>query len=76
MSLNSAVQQLTAGLSTLMGGLIIYNDDAKKLHNYPYVGYIGIAMAVIAVIVGRNVKPAAQHHVAPRKEQKQEAFAE
>lgn len=72
MSLNSAMQQLTVGLCTLMGGMIIYNDEAKKLHNYPYVGYIGIAMAVLAIIVGKNVKPAAHHHAAPKKEEKQE----
>jgi len=58
MSLNSAMQQLTVGLSTLIGGLIIYNDEAKKLHNYPYVGYIGIGFGFLAILIGKNIKPA------------------
>ncbi len=75
MSLNSAVQQLTVGLSTLIGGLLIYNDEAKKLHNYPYVGYIGIAFGMLALVCGKYIKPApSTHHVNPvNKEVKEEA---
>jgi MFS transporter, DHA1 family, inner membrane transport protein len=57
MSLNSAVQQLAMGLATLIGGLIIVNDEAKKLYNYPVLGYIGIAFTLIAIIVAYGVKP-------------------
>lgn len=77
MSLSSAVQQLVAGLSTLIGGIIIYNDDLKKLHNYPYVGYIGIAFALLALVCGKYVKPARQHQPANtvNKEVTQETVA-
>ncbi len=57
MSLNSALQQLGVFLCTMIGGLIITNDEAKKLHNYEYVGYIGIGFTIIALILGRNIKP-------------------
>ncbi len=73
MSLNSAMQQLTVGLSTLIGGLIIYNDEAKRLHNYPYVGYIGIGFGLLALLAGSFVKPAKQHAPAVNKEMKPEA---
>jgi len=59
MSLNSAMQQLTVGLSTLIGGSIIYNDELKKLHNYPYVGYIGIGFGLVALFAGQFIKPVA-----------------
>lgn len=58
MSLNSALQQLGVFLCTMIGGLIITNDADKKLHNYEYVGYIGIGFTVVALILGRNIKPA------------------
>lgn len=64
MSLNSALQQLSVFFCTMIGGMIITNDADKKLHNYEYVGLIGIGFTILAVIMGRNIKPAAapQHH--------------
>ncbi|HXB39702.1 MAG TPA: MFS transporter [Bacteroidia bacterium] len=73
MSLNSAAQQLTIGLSTMIGGLIIYNDEAKKIYNYPYVGYIGIGFGLLALLAGNFVKPAKQPAHSVNKEIKQEA---
>lgn len=73
MSLNSAVQQLTVGLSTMIGGLIIYNDEAKRLHNYGYVGYIGMAFGLLALLAGRNIKALAPHHTSPQPKEKQTA---
>jgi DHA1 family inner membrane transport protein len=60
MSLNSALQQFAIFLCTLMGGLIITNDESKKLHHYEYVGYIGIGFTVLALLIGRKVKPVIQ----------------
>jgi predicted MFS family arabinose efflux permease len=57
MSLNSAVQQLSVGLTTLVGGLIIVNDEQGKLENYPIVGLIGIIFSVFAILVSLKVKP-------------------
>jgi DHA1 family inner membrane transport protein len=66
MSLNSALQQLGVFLCTMIGGTIITNDVEKKLHNYQYVGFIGIGFTILALILGRNIKPVAQHQ--PKKE--------
>lgn len=65
MSLNSALQQLSVFFCTMIGGLIITNDADKKLHNYEYVGYIGVGFTILAMIMGRNIKPAvsSQHKV-------------
>lgn len=57
MSLISAFQQLSFGLTTVVGGLIIVNDDAGKLQNYPIVGYIGIALALVSMVLAWGVKP-------------------
>lgn len=57
MSLNSATQQLAMGLSTLVGGLIIENDAQGRLLHYPIVGYIGIGMAVLSILLVFGVKP-------------------
>jgi len=71
MSLNSAAQQLTVGLSTLIGGLIIYNDEVKQLHNYPIVGFIGMGFGIVAIWVGKHIRPADVSH-AVNKELKPE----
>lgn len=57
MSLNSAVQQLSVGLSTLVGGLIIVNDSEGNLMNYPIVGYMGIVFTILAIIISQKIKP-------------------
>ena len=56
MSLNSAAQQLSIGLCSLLGGLIIKNDELKQLHNYHIVGMIGILFTVLAIFVGSKIK--------------------
>lgn len=56
MSLVSAFQQLGMGLSTLIGGLIIVNAPDGSLLNYPVVGYIGIGLTLVAVLVGSRLK--------------------
>ncbi len=57
MSLNSAMQQLSIGISTIIGGLIIHNEPKQPLHNFEIVGYIGIAFTFIAIWVASGVKP-------------------
>lgn len=56
MSLNSAIQQLAIGITTLTGGLIISNGSRKELIGYEFVGYIGIAFSILTLIVGRRIK--------------------
>jgi hypothetical protein len=49
MSLNSATQQLSSGLASLVAGSIIVELPDKMLLNYDYVGYLSVFMAIIAV---------------------------
>ena len=57
MSLNSAAQQLSIGFCSLLGGLIIKNDEMKQLQNYHIVGLIGVGFTLLAIFVGYKVKP-------------------
>ena len=57
MSLNAALQQLAIGLISLLGALIISNNDEKQLQHYEIMGYIGIAFTLIALFIGVGVKP-------------------
>lgn len=56
MSLNSATQQLSIGLCSLLGGTIIKNDELKHLVNYNIVGMIGILFTVLAIFAGFKLK--------------------
>jgi len=57
MSINSALQQLSTGLSALIAGLIIEKTDKEELLNYQYVGYIGIVLSILCIFIARKVKP-------------------
>jgi MFS transporter, DHA1 family, inner membrane transport protein len=57
MSLHSAAQQLAAALMTFIGGRIIINDASKKLYHYDWVGYVSIAITLLAFFAASKVKP-------------------
>ncbi len=57
MSLNSSVQQLAAGLASLIAGLIVVeNPVTKELDNYPIAGYIAVGASLVAIVVARKLK--------------------
>lgn len=56
MSLNAAVQQLSIGLSTLIGGLIIANDAEGHLLHYSTVGYMAIGCTLVGIWLAGKVK--------------------
>lgn len=56
MALNSALQQFTMGVITLIGGLIITNNSAGELEHYNIVGYIAIVGTLVSLIIARKVK--------------------
>lgn len=61
MSIRSSVQQLTSGLASYIGGLILteapsrFGGKAVALINYNYVGMIAVAFSVIALFVARRL---------------------
>ena len=58
MSVKSALQQLAIGLSALLSGAIVYIGDDNLYHNYAYVGYISIAIAIITIFLIKRIRVA------------------
>jgi predicted MFS family arabinose efflux permease len=57
MSINSSLQQLMAGLGSLLAGLIVVKDELSgKILNYQYVGYISILMGFLAIYLASQLK--------------------
>ncbi|KYF91080.1 hypothetical protein BE20_36985 [Sorangium cellulosum] len=57
MTLNISAQQLTAGLSATLGGLILAQGPAGRLENFPYVGAMAVAFSLGAVAVAARIQP-------------------
>jgi len=58
MSIQSSTQQLSAGLSTFIGGLIIVESSTKSLLNYQYIGYFAIFTIIVAILIAPRLKVA------------------
>ncbi len=56
MSLSGSFQQLFAGVASLIGGLIVYEQDGK-LVNYNYVCYLTILTTILCVWIARQIRP-------------------
>ncbi len=58
MSIKSALQQLAIGLSALISGSIVYIGTDDLYHNYSYVGYISILIALFTILLLKRIKVA------------------
>ncbi len=56
LSINSAAQQLTAGVAAAFAGMIVTKDASGALLHYHYVGYIAIAISILAILVSRRLQ--------------------
>ena len=56
LSFNSAVQQIAAGLASLIAGLIIGENELGQLTNFNLVGFIAIFFSVLCIPLARRVK--------------------
>ena len=56
MSINNAVQQLSAGIASYIGGVIIAESATGEILNYDMVGYLAIALSAVALLLGRRIK--------------------
>jgi predicted MFS family arabinose efflux permease len=72
MSLNSAVQQLGAGLASWVGGLLLSKDLDGRLLGYPLVGLLGCASALASVWLAGRLRSAPEGALAPDAEAVQE----
>ena len=56
MSVNGSMQQLGQGMASLVAGVIVKTNKAThQLANYNWVGYLSIAVLIIAVIIGNTI---------------------
>ena len=56
MSFNSSVQQLSAGIAAFLAGSIVGKDDAGRLLNYNYVGYIALLAGIVVIYAATRIK--------------------
>lgn len=56
MSINSAIQQLGAGVASYVAGLIVVKTASGVYQDYDLVGYLAIMASLIAIIVARKMK--------------------
>ena len=58
MSLVSSVQMLSAGLATLIAGLIITRAPGGEIEHFNIVGYIAVAAGLLSIWIARYLKAA------------------
>jgi predicted MFS family arabinose efflux permease len=58
MSLNTAVQQMGAGLASWVGGLLLQKGEGGRLTGYPLVGLLACAAAAASVYLAGRLRPA------------------
>lgn len=56
MIVNSSISQLATAIISIIGGAIITNDEAKRVINYPVLGFLGVAFALLALLVFNKIK--------------------
>lgn len=62
MSLNTAMQQLAAGMAALLSGNVVVeiaqqNTDVVAIGNYNYLGYLAVGFTFLAIFLGRKIVP-------------------
>ncbi|MGZ5282118.1 MAG: MFS transporter, partial [Bacteroidia bacterium] len=72
MSINSSVQQISAAIGSLIGGLIVVQEASGKMLNYQYVGYIAIATSILAIFIARKLRPQGNQHLSVKESEEQE----
>lgn len=57
MSINSSVQSLSSGCAALFAGLVVSRAPSGQLMRYDVVGYVSFALALVAIFIGRKLRP-------------------
>ncbi len=58
LSVNSAVQQLAAGLATLVGGFLLGKTEDGKLTGFPTVGILAVVATSVTIWLAGRLRPA------------------
>ena len=56
MIVNSSLQQLSTGIIAAIGGIVVSNDNARRVLHFPILGIIGVVLAILAFIVFKKIK--------------------
>ncbi len=56
MSINTAIQQLGAGIAAYMAGIIVTQNDLGVLQHYSVVGYWAMGMALLSIYLASKLK--------------------
>lgn len=64
LSLNSSLQSMAGGAASFISSLIVFKAADGRLMQYDLIGYISIAIGVVVILVGRNLKPVDEGPVA------------
>ena len=56
MSVNSAIQQLGAGVASYVAGLIVVKTSSGVYQDYDLVGYVAIFASLVAILVARRMR--------------------
>jgi predicted MFS family arabinose efflux permease len=67
MSVNAALQQAASGLANVIAGIFVTTDAAGHLLGYPTLGYAAIGFFVLTVLLAAELRAAAPHVSAPKK---------
>ncbi|HYH55980.1 MAG TPA: MFS transporter, partial [Anseongella sp.] len=57
MSFNSAIQQLSAGLATMLAGLIVVTGADGKLYHFGWVGILAAVVSLLTIPLVRRITP-------------------
>ncbi len=70
MSFNSSFQQMFTGLASLIAGFIVIEGADHKIHNYPLVGYLSIAVIFACIFIAKSIytHPATDKAIKPISE--------
>ncbi|SHM32523.1 Predicted arabinose efflux permease, MFS family [Cyclobacterium lianum] len=56
LSFNSAVQQLSAGLASFVGGLVLVEGSDGRLYNFDMIGYAAIVISLLCIPLIRGIQ--------------------
>lgn len=56
LSVRSSINEAALALSTIIAGSIVTEGEGGALQNYPLVGYIAMAMSLLAIVLARRIQ--------------------
>ena len=70
MNFNSSLQQLSLGLTSFIGGMIISKSESGELQHYEIIGYMSIAVSFVCLFITWKVRAVDMKEVEHLSEEK------